>query len=154
MAKKRGRVTSISQDGWAKVITERGDACNSCEVSQFCHSLADCSKLETSVLNQAGAGVGDLVIIELSSKMVFRGALLLYIVPVLGLLSGAIAGAGLSQISAIDETSATIALALAGLGLGFIITTFISRRLISKNQLIPVIKRIINSNTKYLEFTT
>ena len=130
------------------MITERGDACNNCEASQFCHSIVDCSKLETSVLNQAGAGVGDLVTIELSSKMVFRGALLLYIVPVAGLLSGAITGAGLSQISAIGETGATIAFAFAGLGLGFIITTFISRRLISKNQLTPVIKRIINRNTK------
>ncbi len=99
MAKKKGRVTSISQDGWAKVITERGDACNNCEASQFCHSIVDCSKLETSVLNQAGAGVSDLVTIELSSKMVFRGASLLYMVPVTGLLSGAITGAGLSQIS-------------------------------------------------------
>ena len=68
MAKKKGRVTSISDDGWAKVITERGDACNNCEASHFCHSMADCSKLETSVLNQAGANVGDRVTIALSSK--------------------------------------------------------------------------------------
>jgi positive regulator of sigma E activity len=87
MAKKKGRVIEISQDGWARVITERGDACNSCEASPFCHSIADCARLETNVLNKAGAGVGDLVTISLSSKMVFKGALILYIVPVAGLLS-------------------------------------------------------------------
>lgn len=148
MAKKKGRVTHLSRDGWATVYIERGDACNDCEAAQFCHTLVDCSKLETRVLNQAGAKVGDLVTIELSSKMVFRGALLLYIIPVMGLLSGAITGAGLSKISTISETGATIAFAFAGLALGFIITTWISRRLISKNRLTPVIKRITNHSSR------
>jgi sigma-E factor negative regulatory protein RseC len=143
MAKKKGRVIGISQDGWAKVITERGDACNNCEAAQFCHSIADCSKLETNVLNKAGAEVGDLVTVDLSSKMVFKGALILYIVPVAGLLSGAITGTGLSPKLAISETAASMAFGFAGLILGFVITAFISSRLMSKNQLIPAITQII-----------
>lgn len=148
MAKKKGRVIEISQDGWARVITERGDACNSCEASPFCHSIADCARLETNVLNKAGAGVGDLVTISLSSKMVFKGALILYIVPVAGLLSGAITGTGLSPKLAISATAASMAFGFAGLILGFVITAFISSRLRCKNQLIPVITHIIKRRTK------
>ena len=143
MAKKIGRVTSITADGRAMVITERGDACNNCESTQFCHSLADCSRLETSVLNQAGAGVGDRVTIALSSNMVFKGAFVLYIIPVEGLLCGAITGTGLSQYLAINETAAGILFGFGGLVSGFITTGLISRRFMSKNQLTPVITRII-----------
>ena len=64
MAQKKGRVSSVNKDGWAIVVTEKGDACNNCESAQLCHSLADCSRMETRVLNRANAGVGDRVIIS------------------------------------------------------------------------------------------
>ena len=147
MAKKKGWVASISRDGWAKVITERGDACNNCEAAEFCHSIAECSRMETRVLNMAGAKAGDLVTIELSSKMVLKDAFILYMVPVIGLIFGAIIGAGLSQNLIIGETDATIASAFAGLVLGFIITAFISSWFMSKNQLTPVITRVIDRKT-------
>ncbi|UCD80952.1 MAG: SoxR reducing system RseC family protein, partial [Desulfobacterales bacterium] len=86
MAQKKGRVTSISEDDWAMVVTEKGDACSNCESAQFCHSLADCSKMETRVLNQAGAEVGDMVSISLSSTAVLKSALIIYILPTLSLL--------------------------------------------------------------------
>ena len=95
MAQKRGRVSSINQNGWAMVVTEKGDACSNCESAQFCHSLADCSRMETRVLNRANAGVGDTVTISLSSSSVFKSALILYILPTLSLIIGAISCSGL-----------------------------------------------------------
>ena len=68
MAQKRGLVKRVSRDGWAMVVTERDDACSNCESAQFCHSLADCSRMETRVLNRANAEVGDRVVISLSSR--------------------------------------------------------------------------------------
>ena len=68
MAQKSGLVKRVSRDGWAMVVTERDDACSNCESAQFCHSLADCSRVETRVLNRANAEVGDRVVISLSSR--------------------------------------------------------------------------------------
>lgn len=143
MAQKKGRVTRIGKDGWAMVVTERGDACRNCESAQFCHALADCSRLETRVLNRAGAGVGDTVWISLSSGSVFKSALILYILPTVSLLFGAVGGAELHKQLGIGETGAAIGLGFAGLILGFAIAKLISRRQTVSRKLTPVITRII-----------
>ena len=143
MAQKKGWVSSVSKDGWAIVITERDDACSNCESAQFCHALADCSRIETRVLNRANAGVGDRVIISLSSMSVFKSALILYILPTVCLVSGAVGGAGLNEQLGIGETGAAILFGFAGLILGFTIAGFISKHLSAGNKLIPVITRII-----------
>jgi sigma-E factor negative regulatory protein RseC len=144
MAQKKGRVTSISKDGWAMVVTEKGDACSNCESAQFCHSLADCSRLETRVLNQAGAGVGDTVQISLSSRTVLKSAAILYILPTVSFLLGAVGGAGLHKQLGIGDTGAAIIFGFAGLILGFIIARLISMRKTAIRKLTPVITRIIN----------
>jgi positive regulator of sigma E activity len=144
MAQKKGRVTGISKDGWAMVVTEKSDACSGCESAQFCHSLADCSKLETRVLNQAGAEVGDTVLISLSSRTVLKSAAILYILPTVSFLLGAVAGAGLHKQLGIGDTGAAIGFGFAGLILGFIIARFISTRQTVSRKLTPVITRIIN----------
>ena len=129
-------------------MTEREDACHNCEASQFCHALTNCTTLETKVLNKAGAGVGDLVMIHLSSHTVLKGALVLYLIPVLGLLTGAVAGSGFSKQLAIGETGAALVFGLAGLVLGFIITAMISKRMSVGNRLIPEITHIVKAHEK------
>jgi sigma-E factor negative regulatory protein RseC len=148
MAQKMGRVTDTSKDGWATIVTERKDACHSCGASQFCHALANCAKLETKALNKAGAAVGDLVTVHLSSHTVLKGALVLYLIPALGLLTGAVAGTGFSTKLAIGETGAEILFALAGLVLGFIITAMISKRMSADNRLTPEITHIVKTHER------
>ncbi len=143
MAQKNGQVSRVSKDGWAMVITEKGDACNNCESAQFCHSLADCSRMETRVLNRANAGVGDRVTISLSSSSVFKSAMILYILPTLSLISGAIVGSGLHNYLGIGETGAAILFGFAGLILGFAIAALISKHQTAGSKLTPVITRII-----------
>ena len=143
MAQKRGLVRRVSRDDWAMVVTERDDVCSNCESAQFCHSLADCSRMETRVLNRANAEVGDRVIISLSSKSVFKSAMILYILPTVSFLFGAIGGSGLHQQLGIGETGAAILFGFAGLILGFTIAGLISKRQTANSKLIPVITRII-----------
>jgi sigma-E factor negative regulatory protein RseC len=148
MSQEMGRVTDTGEDGWATVVIERKDACHSCEASQFCHALTNCNKLEAKALNKAGAGVGDLVTIHLSSHTVLKGALVLYLIPTLGLLMGAAVGSGFSKQLAIGETGAAFFFGLAGLVLGFIITAMISRRMSAGNQLTPEITHIVKTHEK------
>ena len=143
MARKKGLVKHVSRDGWAMVVTERDDACSNCESAQFCHSLADCARMETRVLNRAKAEVGDRVIISLSSSSVFKSAMILYILPTLSLILGAIAGSGLHNYLGLGETGAAILFGFAGLILGFTIARFISNHPKAGNKLIPVITRIL-----------
>jgi len=143
MAQKRGLVRRVIRDDWAMVVTERDDACSNCESAQFCHSLADCSRVETRVLNRANAAVGDRVIISLSSSSVFKGAMILYILPTVSLLFGAIGGSGLHKQLGTGETGAAILFGFAGLILGFTIAGLISKRQTANSNLTPAITRII-----------
>lgn len=143
MAHTKGLVVSLEKDGWAKVVTERKSACGSCETSHSCHSSFSNSKIVTKVLNIANAREGDLVSINLGSGEVLKGAAIFYLIPVAGLLAGAMMGAGLTVRLAISETSATIAFGFAGLCLGFIITAFIARLMTANNRNTPIITHII-----------
>jgi sigma-E factor negative regulatory protein RseC len=101
MAQEKGLVTSITEDGWAQVETDRNDACShcgSCRVSFGCNS-----EMTIKALNRAGAGVGDLVSIHLSSGTIMKSAAILYLIPVAGLISGAFMGEGLSTRLAMSE---------------------------------------------------
>ena len=146
MAQKKGSVRSVSKEGWAMVVTEKGDACNNCESSQFCHSLADCSRIETRVINRASAGVGDRVIISLDSSSVFKSAMILYILPTLSLFIGAFGGTGFHKYLGIGETGAAILFGFVGLILGFTIAGLISKRQTADSKLTPVITGIIRPN--------
>jgi len=94
-------------------------------------------------INRAGAGVGDLVSIHLSSGTIMKSAAILYLIPVVGLISGAFMGEGLSTRLAISQTSAIALLSLTGFILGFIITALISRWMSGRRTLSPIITRII-----------
>jgi len=148
MAQEQGVVASIREDGWAKVVTERKDARGDCAALHCCASFGSSSEMVIKALNRAGAGVGDLVSIALSSGTVVKGAAILYLIPLAGLMSGAVMGAGLSERLAISETGAVALLSLAGLILGFVITALISRRMSSGSRLNPVITRIIKPALK------
>ncbi len=149
MATKKGRVTQVNPDGWAVVITHKEDACHNCESAQFCHALADCSKMETRVLNRADAAVGDFVSISLSSATVLKSALLLYLLPTAGLLAGAIAGAQLYEWFGIGETAASLLAGFAGLVLGFFFVKLIARRQALGDKLTPVITRVIKPTSGF-----
>ena len=143
MAQKKGRVSRIEKDGWAMVITEKGDACSNCESAQFCHSLANCSRMETRVINRAKARVGDMVSISLSSKSILKSAMILYILPTVSLVAGALGGAGWHSHVGMGETGAAILFGFAGLILGFTTAGLISKHLTAGSKLTPVITRII-----------
>ena len=143
MAKKKAWVTDVNGNGWAQVVIDRGDTCNHCEASEFCHSISNCSKMKTKVLNKADATVGDLVAIELNSKTLYKSAFVLYLVPAIGLLAGAISGDGLSENLSIEHSGLTIVLAFAGLAMGFAITIIFSHWMSAKKKLTPVITTIV-----------
>lgn len=150
MADTKGFVISTSEAGLAQVITERLDACDYCSAKNSCHSSCSSVKIEKKALNNIGADVGDHVTISLSSRTVLKSAAALYLIPIAGLMVGAVFGAVINPKLAIDETLSSIIFGSIGLGLGFLVTSLISKRMSSTNQLTPIITRILkqpNSNS-------
>ncbi len=69
--------------------------------------------------------------------------MILYILPTLSLILGAIVGSGLHNYLSIGETGAAILFGFAGLILGYTIAALISKCQTAGSKLTPVISRII-----------
>lgn len=147
MAHTKGLVINIKKEGWAQVLTERKEACSGCQSTHNCHGCLTNSKMVAEVLNKAGAKEGDLVDISLDTSFLLKGAAILYLIPVAGLLAGALLGNFLNLSLAIDETNAAIAFGFAGLCLGFLITATMAKRMSKNNRLTPKISHIITRGT-------
>lgn len=127
----------------ALVESTQGGGCGSCDSENGCGS-GKLSQLFCSeprrfrVRNEANAQVGTLVQVNLPEGVLLQSALLMYILPLVLLMAGALAGAQWAP----DATSADVSAAIGGLtGLvcGFVLVKVLSlrRRLSSVAQ--PVI---------------
>ncbi len=111
-------LVKLQPDGVATVVIERGAPCGSC-IS--CKRTED-GKMLTEALNAAGAEVGDRVRINIDSSVVLRAVLIVYGVPLVGLIAGVLWGAHVAATYQLSETmqgvcgtGAGISLALLGL---------------------------------------
>jgi len=145
MAHATGKVVGIEKNGWARVITERTGACGGCQTKQHCHSCLTNSKIEARALNMAGARTGDLVSVSIKTETLLKSAAILYLVPVLGMLAGALSGPVIGKILALSETVSAILFGFVGFSLGFVLVYFYSRKMSSQNRLSPIIEQIIIS---------
>lgn len=84
-----------------------------------------------------------MVSISLKTQVMVKSAAIVYMVPVAGLISGAIAGVPLGKEMGMNEGTTSILFSLVGLGLGFMVTVLISRWMSTRGQMTPIITRII-----------
>lgn len=95
------QATVVSVDGeMAELAIARRNACGSCTAKGGCgtsllSSLFPQRQLRLRLANTVGARPGDRVVLGLDEGQLQRGSLLLYAVPLLGLLLGAIGGENL-----------------------------------------------------------
>ena len=84
---QRAQIQKILDDGTAQVILRRESAC-----SGDCHKCAGCGAVGQTMLltaqNPIGAAVGDWVIIRSNTVPVLRGAMVLYILPLVLFFAG------------------------------------------------------------------
>lgn len=126
----------------AYVQAERKSSCSGCSesncgtsvLSRFLGMKAPLYR----VRNEVGAKVGDRVVIGVNESGLFKGALLFYILPLLLLFAGALAGSALAD-SAEARDGYSVAGAVIGLAAGFLGLKFLSARFGLGKQFQPVI---------------
>lgn len=138
------RAIVVSLDGNdALVESLQGGGCGNCDSENGCGS-GKLSQLFCSeprrfrVRNEANAQIGSMVQIALADGLLMRSALLVYLLPLMLLLVGAIVGAGLIN----DDQDKDLYSALGGLtGLiaGFVIARKLSMRRNITSVALPVI---------------
>lgn len=134
----------ITEETYAWVEAERRTGCNACTLSTRCGPgtiakyLARKS-MAIKVANQAGAEVGDRVVIGIPEKILCLSAFILYTVPLLAMFLGAGLGGSLAQYFGGGE-SLVVLLGLGGLAAGLLG----ARHVQSESDLEPKILRTIS----------
>ncbi|MBF0317864.1 MAG: SoxR reducing system RseC family protein [Nitrospirae bacterium] len=135
----------------ATVVVQRTSACAHCSSNKVCSSDEEGSDSEDSVIeaiNTANATIGQRVIVELKTHTYLKGAMIVYALPAIALLAGAIVGKGmLSDMAMFSSMRPDVVSAIGGftaLFLAVIAVKLISGRLEKKTEYKAVIKRVLD----------
>lgn len=120
MITENGIVTQVdAKRAWVKTV--RRSACEGCGSKESCEA-AKTGYVEA--LNLVGAGLGDAVTVGFESGSLIKISMLLYILPVLFMIGGAVLGTYLAPRYGMDESGAAALFAF-----GFFFISFICIRL-------------------------
>jgi sigma-E factor negative regulatory protein RseC len=147
MSEEQGMVVRLRDDGMADVMTEKGGGCESCGASHSCHTFGTGNRMISRARNGIGARVGDQVALSLSSGIFVKSAAVVYLLPIVGLIVGAVVGASLRELTGLGERTGAVLFGFGGLGMGFLITIMVSRWTGIKGILTPEIAKVIRSGS-------
>ncbi|MDY6988462.1 MAG: SoxR reducing system RseC family protein [Thermodesulfobacteriota bacterium] len=142
-----GVVASLMADGRAEVVIRPGKPAihGAPELTQkVCHCATNGSTVKTEALNGVGADVGDWVLLSRRAGVLVKNAVVLLGIPVIGAVSGLVAGAILFDGAAFPFAAMVVSAAV-GLFLGLVVGVATYRRISVDDQ--PVIRRILRSRT-------
>jgi sigma-E factor negative regulatory protein RseC len=140
-------VTQVNPGGDVVVKVRRAEACHSCSSKGACSALG--GKMEDLVLvveNNVGARLGDQVMLSMSESKVILASVVLYLVPALSLVLGAMIGWKLAPMWAMEADPASILGCAVGLGLGLVLTKIIGSRMSSGSKYKPRLTGIVSKS--------
>jgi sigma-E factor negative regulatory protein RseC len=130
----------------ATVSTSRRGICDGCSDKSSCsfdNALGKAKPDFITVNNAIGAKLGDHVAFDLTNHTELKMSLLVWGLPLVGLVIGAFIGAGLHGQVSLSQDTLTLFGALIGFFAAFSLVVFADRRLKNNRQLLPSIERVI-----------
>lgn len=88
----------------AWIRTTKTGACESCSAKSSCHTLGGGKEMEVEAVNEAGARIGDQVVIGFETASLLKVSFLLYIFPILGLIAGAAVGEAIAPYFSMNKS--------------------------------------------------
>ncbi len=122
MIEETGRVVEV-QEGRARIETRRSAGCGQCSARGACASLGGGRDATVWVEDPIGTHPGESVIIAVPEGTVVRASFLVYLVPVLALVAGAVLGQALSRRWGLSPD-----LGAAAVGIGAMVLAFLLAR--------------------------
>lgn len=146
MIQETGTVTGV-QGEFATVEAERTGSCKHCSSKGMCGTIdSAANKVTICALNEAGAKVGDIVIVGIPGKSFLHASLLVYTTPILALIVGgglgSVAHRFIGDIISKDALSALFALVFIVASVFYVKSK--SGKIDSDSRYTPIIMRIIS----------
>jgi sigma-E factor negative regulatory protein RseC len=132
--------------GTAWIKTTKTGACSECSAKGSCHTLGGGKEMEVKAINEAGAAIGDRVVVGFETSSLLKASFLIYIFPVLGLIVGAAVGQEFAPMIGLNGSAASPLAGLLFFSLTFLIIRRKGNELAKQNQYRPKVIRIINAS--------
>jgi sigma-E factor negative regulatory protein RseC len=130
----------------ALIEAARRGVCEGCADQQSCavDALGSSDHIESVLAhNPVAAGPGDVVEFDLAGHAELRISLLVWVVPLAGLIAGAIVGANLHGAISLGRDVGTLAGAVLGVALAFGAVVAVDRRSRGSPDLVPVVRKVL-----------
>lgn len=143
MIEEIGTVVELKGKHIAVILCQKSSACKHCAAMSFCQVGDDNKSMLVEAHNALGAVVGDRVKLATSSSAFLRSSFFLYVVPLIGLVLGAIIGQLVGErLEGVDPD-----LLSAVIGVAFLVGTFllirVGSRALPKENYMPNIAEIL-----------
>lgn len=147
MVTEKAQVVAVEGDH-ALLQAQRQSSCGSCSVKSGCGTSVLASVVgqkvtQLKVRNTLGAKPGDEVLLGMADQALVTGSLLVYMLPLVMLLLGALAGEGLAQYHGLNAEWMQIAGGVSGFVLAVWLVRFLLRKTSAGAQMQPVMLRIL-----------
>ena len=146
MIEEHARVVAVQGDT-ALLQTQRQSSCGSCEVKSGCGTsvlagIFGQKMTQLKVQNTLNARPGDEVVLGMEEHALVTGSLLVYGVPLLMLLLGALMGEAIASQLGMDAELLPVVAGATGFALAFLLVRGVLRRTAVGLQMNPVMLRI------------
>lgn len=151
MIEETAKVVAV-EEGFVWVEAQRQSTCGSCAVRKGCGTTALAQVLgrrraRVRALNQHAVEVGDTVAIGIAEQALVRGSIIVYLVPLAAMLSGALLGEAWGGAG----EAAVVAGGAIGLVMGFWGLRRYTRRMLRDPRFQPVVLRVLRGGGEPLD---
>ena len=134
----------------ARVSASRRGVCEGCGDRSACSfetSLGQEKPEIVVVQNPIAAQPGQTVEFDLLGHAELQVSLLVWVVPLIGLIAGAALGAGVSEQLSLSQDLATLLGAAVGLAVAFVPVKLFDRMAAGKNRYVPTILKVVHPSS-------
>jgi sigma-E factor negative regulatory protein RseC len=143
---EEGTITKV-YDSKALVQVGKSSMCEGCQSRSLCKNLGGGKTMEAEAKNSAGGKVGDRVLLKIETSLFLRITFIVYIIPVLALIAGAIIGVKCGPQYSFNPELASVVLSVSAFIIAFMIIYVIGKRTKGKQGYMPEIVKILSSGS-------
>ena len=142
MATEHGIVIRTdSGEAWVKTV--KSGSCEGCTARGACHSLSDSGDMEVDAINEAGAKVGDRIVLNFETSSLLKATFLLYVFPIILLIIGAGIGQATAPYFSLNPSGFSAIVGFSFFFAAVLVIKFRANQMAKKNEYRPKIVKII-----------
>ena len=144
MATEEGIVKKITGNT-ASVLVQRSEMCCGCASQNACNTLGGGKDMLADAINDIDAKEGDRVILNINSGSALKLTFIVYMLPVIMLVVGAMTGIKLGKDMSFDPELLAVLLGLGAFILSFLGIIIFGRRQKNNRDYMPVLVKVVRN---------